>query len=73
MARGGVAFLIGKRVSGEMVEEFPGLGQLDVNENLRNTSDFREMYCSLLEQWFQTDAGLVIPQASSFKRPKLIV
>jgi uncharacterized protein (DUF1501 family) len=69
---GGVAFLIGTRVAGEMVGEFPGLSQLDVNENLRNTSDFREMYCSLLEQWFQTDAGLVIPEAASFGRPVLI-
>jgi uncharacterized protein (DUF1501 family) len=69
---GGVAFLIGSRVAGEMVSEFPGLSELDVNENVRNTSDFRDMYCSLLEQWFQTEAGLVIPEASSFKRPVLI-
>ncbi len=69
---GGVAFLIGTRVAGEMVGEFPGLEQLDVNENLRKTSDFRDMYCSLLEQWFQTEAGLVIPGAASFQRPVLI-
>jgi uncharacterized protein (DUF1501 family) len=69
---GGLAFLIGTPVAGEMVEEFPGLSQLDVNENLRSTSDFRSMYCSLLEQWFQTDAGLVIPEAAEFKRPVLI-
>ncbi|MHB8241641.1 MAG: DUF1501 domain-containing protein, partial [Solirubrobacteraceae bacterium] len=37
----GVAFLIGSRVKGEMVGEFPGLGKLDPNENLVNTSDFR--------------------------------
>ncbi len=30
------------------------------------------MYCSLLEQWFETDAGLVIPEAASFERPVLI-
>jgi uncharacterized protein (DUF1501 family) len=69
---GGVAFLIGSRASGEMVGEFPGLTKLDVNENLLNTSDFRAMYCSLLEQWFQTDAGLVIPEAASFQRPVLV-
>ena len=60
---GGVAFLIGTRASGKMVGEFPGLSKLDVNENVLKTSDFRGMYCSLLEQWFQTEAGLVIPEA----------
>jgi uncharacterized protein (DUF1501 family) len=69
---GGVAFLIGSRASGEMVGEFPGLTKLDVNENLLTTSDFRAMYCSLLEQWFQTEAGLVIPEAASFQRPVLV-
>lgn len=68
----GVAFLIGSRASGEMVGEFPGLSSLDVNENLRSTSDFRSMYCSLLEQWFQTEAGLVIPGASEFPRVNLL-
>jgi uncharacterized protein (DUF1501 family) len=69
---GGVAFLIGTRASGKMVGEFPGLTKLDVNENVLKTSDFRGMYCSLLEQWFQTEAGLVIPEAASFERPVLV-
>jgi uncharacterized protein (DUF1501 family) len=69
---GGVAFLIGSRASGKMVGEFPGLSNLDVNENVLKTSDFRGMYCSLLEQWFQTEAGLVIPEAASFERPVLV-
>ncbi len=69
---GGVAFLIGTRAAGKMVGEFPGLTTLDENENLRNTSDFRAMYCALLEQWFQTEAGLVIPEASAFPRPTLV-
>ena len=69
---GGAAFLIGSRASGKMVGEFPGLTKLDVNENVLPTSDFRAMYCSLLEQWFQTEAGLVIPEASSFQRPVLV-
>jgi uncharacterized protein (DUF1501 family) len=68
----GIAFLIGTRAAGKMVGEFPGLTNLDENENLRNTSDFRAMYCSLLEQWFQTDAGIAIPGASSFARPVLV-
>ena len=32
-----------------MVGEFPGLANLDPQENLLHTSDFRAMYCSLLE------------------------
>ncbi len=69
---GGVAFLIGTRAAGKMVGEFPGLTNLDENENLLKTSDYRGMYCSLLEQWFQTEAGLVIPEAATFERPVLV-
>jgi uncharacterized protein (DUF1501 family) len=69
---GGVAFLIGTRAAGKMVGEFPGLTNLDENENVIRTSDYRGMYCSLLEQWFQTEAGLVIPEAASFERPVLV-
>jgi uncharacterized protein (DUF1501 family) len=69
---GGLAFLIGTRAVGKMVGEFPGLSTLDENENLLRTSDYRSMYCSLLEQWFETEAGLVIPEAASFERPALV-
>jgi uncharacterized protein (DUF1501 family) len=69
---GGLALLIGTRAAGKMVGEFPGLSNLDENENLIRTSDYRGMYCSLLEQWLQTEAGLVIPEAASFERPVLV-
>jgi uncharacterized protein (DUF1501 family) len=69
---GGLAFLIGTRAVGKMVGEFPGLSKLDENGNVLATSDYRSMYCSLLEQWFQTEAGLVIPEAASFERPALV-
>ena len=68
----GAAFIIGSRASGEMVGEFPGLTTLDEDDNLRHTSDFREMYCSLLEQWLGQDAGPIIPGAGSLGRPKLV-
>ena len=61
----GAAFLIGTRVKGTMVGEFPGLAKLDPNENLLNTSDFRAMYAGLLGQWLGTEAGLVIPEAGT--------
>lgn len=68
----GVAFVIGSKASGRMVGEFPGLTSLDEDENLRHTSDFRSMYCSLLEQWLGQDAGPIIPGAAKLSRPQLV-
>jgi uncharacterized protein (DUF1501 family) len=68
----GCAFVIGSKAKGEMVGEFPGLTSLDANDNLRVTSDFRAMYCSLLEQWLGHEAGPIIPGAAGFARPTLV-
>jgi uncharacterized protein (DUF1501 family) len=68
----GCAFVIGSKAKGEMVGEFPGLATLDQDDNLRATSDFRGMYCSLLEQWLDFDAEAIIPGASGFARPTLV-
>ena len=69
----GTGFLIGSRVTGTMVGEFPGLKTgLDSDGNLVETADFRGVYAALLEQWFGVDAAAVIPNASSFARPTLI-
>jgi len=68
----GCAFVIGSQAQGEMVGEFPSLAKLDSNDNLRVTSDFRGMYCSLLEQWLGFDSARVIPGASGFERPRLV-
>jgi uncharacterized protein (DUF1501 family) len=68
----GCAFVIGSQAQGTMVGEFPGLSTLDVNENVRVTSDFRGMYCSLLEQWLGFDSAQVIPGAAGFERPQLV-
>ena len=68
----GSAFLMGARARGEMVGEFPGLADLDGDDNLRSTSDFRSVYCSLIEQWFELDAAAVIPGAGAFARPALV-
>jgi uncharacterized protein (DUF1501 family) len=69
---GGCAFVLGTQVRGQMIGEFPGLAQLDADDNLRATSDFRGLYCSIIEQWFGVDAAAVIPDAGSFARPALI-
>jgi uncharacterized protein (DUF1501 family) len=69
----GAAFLIGSRVAGTMVGEFPGLKTgLDRDGNLKPTADFRGLYSSLLEQWLNTDAAAILPNAHHFARPQLI-
>ena len=69
----GAAFLIGSRAPpGGWSARSPGLATLDAQSNLRNTSDFRALYCGLLEQWLDTDAAAVIPNAASFTRPTLV-
>ena len=55
-----------------MIGEFPGLASLDYDGNLRATSDFRGLYCALLEQWLGTDAAAIVPAARSFARPKIL-
>jgi uncharacterized protein (DUF1501 family) len=69
---GGVSMLIGTRVKGSMVGEFPGVTRLDDNGNLIENVDFRGVYASLLEQWFGHDAASVIPGAARFKRYALL-
>ena len=68
----GTAFLIGTRARGKMIGEFPGVTKLDEDGNLRNTSDFRSIYSSLLEQWLGADAKGIIPHASAFGRVPLL-
>jgi uncharacterized protein (DUF1501 family) len=70
----GVGLLMGSRVRGQMLGEFPGLAAsgLDGQGNLRATFDYRSLYCSLLEQWFATDAAAIIPDAASFARATLL-
>ena len=68
----GAGFLIGSRVNGTMIGEFPGLAKLDEHGNLRATSDFRGLYSALLEQWLGVDAEAIIPGARKFARPKVI-
>ncbi len=68
----GSALLIGSRVTGGMLGEFPALNHLDANGNQKVNVDFRGLYCSLLEQWFDQDAGAVIPEARRFARYALL-
>ena len=66
----GVGFLIGTKANGQIVGAPPSLAPagLDADGNVRATSDFRELYCSLLEGWMNTDAAQVIPGAAGLGR-----
>ncbi|HTW12254.1 MAG TPA: DUF1501 domain-containing protein [Solirubrobacteraceae bacterium] len=68
----GTSLLIGSRVTGGMIGEFAPLSNLDVNGNQKENVDFRGVYASLLEQWFNHDAGAIIPDAGRFPRYTLI-
>jgi uncharacterized protein (DUF1501 family) len=70
----GSAFLIGSAARGTMIGEFPGIGasDLDEDDNLRATADFRGVYRGLLEQWLSVDAAPIIPNAASFAAPALL-
>lgn len=68
----GIGLLIGTKVRGGLIGEFPGLGTLDDTDNLRSTVDFRGVYAGLLEQWFCVDAEPLLPGAAGIARPALI-
>ena len=46
-----------------MIGEFPGIGanDLDEDDNLRSTADFRDLYRALLGQWFAVDPTSIVP------------
>jgi len=69
---GGLGFLMGTNALGTMIGEFPGLASLDPQGNLKSTTDYRAIYCSLLEQWMGVDATPIIPGAAGFQRPGLL-
>jgi uncharacterized protein (DUF1501 family) len=66
----GIGFVMGTKASGQIIGEFPALDAagLDGDGNVRATSDFRGVYCSLLEGWLGTDAAMVIPGADALPR-----
>ena len=71
-ARRASGFLIGTRVNGQMVGEFPGLRTARRRRQRQATADFRGVYAALLEQWLGVDAEAIIPGAHKFKRPTIL-
>ena len=68
----GIGFVIGTRVRGQVVGDYPSLSRLDEDGNFRPTSDFRGLYAALLEQWLDADAAAVLPDARRLARPQIL-
>jgi uncharacterized protein (DUF1501 family) len=58
---GGCVLLVGNHANGGIRSEFPGLTNLDPDGNLLVTTEFRNLYATLLESWLNVDVGRVLP------------
>jgi uncharacterized protein (DUF1501 family) len=56
----GSAFLFGKRVRSQVVGGLANLGDLDEDDNLKHTVDFRGVYSNLVGEWFNDEPTAVI-------------
>lgn len=71
----GLAFCVGRGVTGGFYGQYPDLGDLDRNGNMRFRVDFRSLYATVLEGWLglpaaETDA-LLLQGASLGPYPRL--
>jgi uncharacterized protein (DUF1501 family) len=57
-----VNFVIGNAVKGGMYGTPPSLTDLVLDGNLENTTDFRQVYASLIEEWMGADSAKVLGQ-----------
>ena len=69
---GGIAWVMGTHAASGLRTEYPSLRQLDHQDNLKVTIDFRSVYASLIEQWLGTPADGIIPDAAAFPRVGLV-
>ncbi len=68
----GAAMLIGSRVKRQLLGEWTGLAQLDEDENMRASLDYRALHGAILDQWFGFDSARVIPGVRNFGLPDLL-
>jgi len=47
----GLAFAVGRAVSGGVYGSYPDLNDLDQNHNMKYTTDFRSLYATILDRW----------------------
>ncbi|MFY9264688.1 MAG: DUF1501 domain-containing protein [Solirubrobacterales bacterium] len=68
----GMAMLIGSRVRRQLLGEFTGLAQLDEDDNMRPSLDYRALHGAILDQWFNFDAARVMPNVRGFGIPSIL-
>ncbi|MGI9020762.1 MAG: DUF1501 domain-containing protein [Solirubrobacterales bacterium] len=59
----GSAFMFGKRVRSQVVGGMANLADLNDDDNLKHTVDYRGVYSKLVGEWFNDEPGAVIDQA----------
>jgi len=57
-----VNFVIGNAVKGGLYGTPPNLTDLVLGDNLASTTDFRQVYASLVQDWMGADAAKVLGQ-----------
>ena len=55
-------YLIGPQVNGGVYGKAPDLGNLNEDENIRFTTDFRRVYATIIEDWFKVSSEKVLGQ-----------
>jgi uncharacterized protein (DUF1501 family) len=58
-----VNFVIGNAVKGGLYGKPPSLTNLVLGDNLESTTDFRQVYGSLIQEWMGADASTVLGQS----------
>lgn len=54
------AFVIGAKVRGGLIGEYPSLSNLDSRGNLHPSVDFRSMYATVLDRWMRADSNEIL-------------
>lgn len=67
----GPMLIIGNNVQGGLYGNSPNLADLDANGNLKYEYDFRQIYTSLLSDWFEEDYSLIYPYIISHNMEKI--
>ena len=56
-------FVIGNNLNGGIYGDYPSLTNLDSNQDLIHTVDFRQVYATVLEDWLQVDSTDILDQS----------
>ena len=68
---GGVSFIIGPKAVGGQHNDYPSMKPEDLREgDLAPDQDFRGVYTTILEDWFDLDAKPIVN--GTFEKPALI-